>query len=136
MSLEGSCLCGAVRYRYSGAFGTITVCHCIDCRKAQGGRGVIAAPADADAFAWLSGQDAIAEFESSLGKKRAFCRHCGTPLYSRRDDAPAVLRLRMGSLDTPTDARPAAHIFVHDLPGWAAPDDGLPRYPRHEPGRG
>ena len=133
--IRGSCLCGGVRYEYGGAFGTITVCHCSDCRKAQGSSTVIAAPVDVAAFRWLSGQDLIAEFESSPGKKRAFCRHCGAPLYSRKDDMPGVLRLRMGTIDTPTDAKPVAHIFATNLPAWAAMDDDLPRYEKLEPTR-
>lgn len=133
--ITGSCLCGAVRYEYGGEFGTITVCHCSDCRKAQGSASVVAAPVEADKFHWTQGRDMISEYESSPGKKRAFCRQCGAPLYSRKDDSPGVLRLRMGTIDTPTDARPAAHIFAANLPAWAAMDDALPRYERHEPGR-
>ena len=77
--IHGSCLCGGVRYKYGGAFGTITVCHCSDCRKAQGSSTVIAAPVDVVSFRWLAGQELITEYESSPGKKRAFCRQCGTP---------------------------------------------------------
>lgn len=134
--IEGSCLCGAVHYKYSGDFGTITVCHCSDCRKAQGSVSVVAAPADATQLRFTRGQELIHEYESSPGKKRAFCSRCGAPLYSRKDDLPGVLRLRMGTVDTPTDAKPVAHIFAANLPPWAAMDDALPRYERHEPGRG
>jgi hypothetical protein len=133
--MQGSCMCGGVRYEYEGAFGTITVCHCSDCRKAQGGGGVIAAPVEKEKFRWTQGEDLIQEYESSPGKKRAFCRSCGTPLYSRRDAEPAVLRLRMGSLDSEVDATPAAHIFTLDVPEWAAINDNLPHYDTHEPGR-
>ncbi|MBC7414273.1 MAG: GFA family protein [Herminiimonas sp.] len=135
-SIEGSCKCGEVRLSYEGEVGTVTVCHCADCRKLQGGAGVIAAPVASATLRWTSGQALITEFESSPGKKRAFCSHCGTPLYSRRDDLPHVLRLRMGSIDTATEVVPVAHIFCNDLPPWAMLDDDLPRYPRHEPGRG
>ncbi len=134
--IEGSCHCRAVRYEYAGDFGVITVCHCSDCRKLQGGGGVVAAPAGSLQLRWTAGSDCITEYESSPGKKRGFCSRCGTPLYSRRDDAPHVLRLRMGSLDTPTDAMPSAHIFCADVPAWAGSGEGLPRYARHEPGRG
>lgn len=132
--IEGGCHCGAVRYEYSGEFGTITACHCADCRQLQG-TGVIAAPADARLLRWTAGRDLITEYASSPGKLRAFCSCCGTPLYSRRPDVPDVLRLRMGSIETPTDAAPVAHIFCKDLPPWAMLDDALPRYPAHEPGR-
>ena len=134
--IKGSCLCGEVTYEYTGTFGTITICHCSDCRKAQGSGSVVAAPADVTAFRWTGGQHLITEFESSPGKMRAFCQRCGAPLYSRRDDLPGVMRLRMGTIDTPTDAKPVAHIFADNLPAWAEMDDALPRYSRHEPGRG
>ena len=133
--IEGSCKCSAVQFAYDGEVGAVTICHCADCRKLQGGGGVVAAPLASAALQWRRGRDLITEFESSPGKKRGFCSRCGTPLYSRRDDAPAVLRLRMGSIDTPTSALPMAHIFCNDLPVWARLDDDLPRYPRHEPGR-
>lgn len=133
--MQGSCMCGGVRFEYAGAFGTITICHCSDCRKAQGGSGVIAAPVEKEKFQWTQGEELIQEYESSPGKKRAFCRTCGTPLYSRRDAEPATLRLRMGSLDSEVEATPAAHIFTLDLPAWAAISDNLPHYDTHEPGR-
>lgn len=132
--IQGTCICGGVHYEYTGGFGTITVCHCSDCRKAQGTSSVVAAPVNTAQFRWTRGQELIAEYESSPGKKRAFCSRCGAPLYSRRDEAPEVLRLRMGTIDTPTDAAPVAHIFAADLPAWAALEDDWPRYERHEPG--
>jgi hypothetical protein len=135
MMINGSCLCGGVQYQYAGEFGLITVCHCSECRKAQGSSSVVAAPVDVAQFQWKRGADLIAEYESSPGKKRAFCRRCGTPLYSRKDALPDTLRLRMGTIDTPVDATPVAHIFAANLPAWAALDDDWPRYERLEPGR-
>ena len=134
--IKGSCKCGSVTYTCDDDFGTITICHCADCRKLQGGTGVVAAPVATAGLRWISGRDCITEYESSPGKKRAFCNRCGTPLYSRRDAQPDVLRLRMGSIDTPTAAVPVARIFCKDLPPWAAFDLMLPCYERQEPGRG
>jgi hypothetical protein len=133
--IRGSCLCSSVQYEYTGDFGTITVCHCSDCRKAQGTSNVIAGPVDATQFRWTQGEKLIVEYESSPGKKRAFCGRCGAPLYSRRDDLPNVLRLRMGSIDSNTDATPVAHIFAANLPAWAQLDDQWPRYEKFESAR-
>lgn len=137
--IHGSCKCQAVTYVCDASdvdFGVITVCHCVDCRKLQGGAGVIAAPITSARVQWTGGRNLITEYESSPGKKRAFCSRCGTPLYSRRDAAPEVLRLRMGSIDTVTAAKPVAHIFCGNLPEWDPVDLDLPRHARHEPGRG
>ena len=42
MSHSGSCLCGGVRYALHGDLGLVTLCHCRQCRKAQGGAAVAA----------------------------------------------------------------------------------------------
>jgi hypothetical protein len=128
-------MCRGVQYEYLGEPGTITVCHCSDCRKAQGSSSVIAVPIDTAKFAWIQGQALIKEYESSAGKKRAFCSCCGSPLYSRRDELPEILRLRIGTIDSSTELKPAAHIFVVDLPGWAILDEDWPRYEGLEPGQ-
>lgn len=138
-ALSGGCLCGGVRYRYAGPLGgplgAVTVCHCSQCRRAQG-FAVGVAPALAAGFQLTAGADLVREYESSPGKRRAFCGVCGSPLYSRRADAPAALRLRLGSLDAaPASLRVDAHIHVADLPAWAALDDAAPRYPGVEPSR-
>lgn len=137
-SLTGGCLCGGVRYRYEGelggALGAITRCHCIKCRKAQGGAASVA-PASAEALMFTEGRSLVREYESSPGKFRAFCERCGSPLYSRRAELPEVVRLRLGALDdAPADLRIEAHIFFDDRATWED-DEDAPRYPAHEPSR-
>jgi len=137
--LEGGCLCGGVRYRYigelGGALGAVTQCHCGQCRKAQGGPGSVA-PVAAAGFTVTQGEALIRAYESSPGKERVSCGVCGSPLYSRRDADPSVLRLRLGSLDdAPPALRIEAHIFTEGAPAWDGPNDAAPRYPGFEPGR-
>ena len=137
-TLEGGCLCGSVRFAYTGPLGgelgAVTVCHCAQCRKAQG-YGCAVAPASASGFSVKCGRDAIGEHQSSPGKWRAFCKACGSPLYSRRDEKPDDLRLRLGALDaTPADLKVDAHIFAQGAPSWSFADDAL-RYAGFEPGR-
>ncbi len=134
----GGCLCGGVLYTYQGelggAAGAVTVCHCAACRKAQGYAAAVV-PACAEGFVVTAGADLIREYESSPGKKRAFCSLCGSPLYSRRDDRPEVLRIRLGSLDHPPESLTVdAHTFTEGAPAWARPDDA-PRYAGLEPAR-
>lgn len=123
----GSCLCGGVRLRIAGPLASVQVCHCLSCRKAQGTPFATNIPVDTTALQLQDEQQLIEEYESTPGKLRAFCRRCGSPIYSRRPDTPGVLRLRAGLLDEPVASSPDAHAFVGSgASWWPRPDDGLP----------
>jgi hypothetical protein len=137
-TVRGGCLCGVVRFVYigplGGDLGAATVCFCAQCRKAQG-LGAAVAPALAAGFAISSGAETVTEYESSPGKLRAFCRVCGSPLYSRRSASPDLMRLRLGALDSvPAGLHIEAQIFTEGAPDWTA-FGATPRYPGIEPGR-
>lgn len=133
---QGSCLCGGIRYEFDGEPGPISLCHCAMCRKSSGSAYLAVAPIAAAAFRLVDGQALLRHYESSPGKQRGFCSRCGAPIYSRRADKPAVLRLRIGLLDTPLAQQPAFHIMVGSKADWETlPDDALPRHDGIEPGR-
>ncbi len=125
---KGGCMCGAVQYEVRGSFGPIVYCHCSVCRKAQGTAFGTNAPIQENDFALLRGAEALKGYESSPGKQRVFCSHCGSPIYSRNQALPGVLRLRVGTLDTPLDVRPVAHIYATSKANWFEILDGLPQY--------
>ena len=129
---SGGCLCGAVRYEISGELEPIQVCHCGQCRKAQGGPFATNIPLERTRFRLLSGASRLAEFRASPQKKRVFCHTCGSPIYSARDTQPGVLRLRAGTLDEPVRTKPEAHYHVASRAAWWPLEDNLPR---HESGR-
>ena len=125
---RGSCLCGGVRYEYRGDFGLFTLCHCSQCRKAQGSAFAAVLPAQTQHFTLLQGEDLLKSYSSSPGKQRVFCGVCGSPLYSRLDSKPELLRLRVGSLDTPVNRKPDAHIFAASKADWYDINDDVPQY--------
>lgn len=125
---RGGCLCGAVRYEIQGALAAIQVCHCGQCRKAQGTAFATNIPVYAERLRFVAGRDGIREFESSPGKLRAFCTNCGSPIYSRRVDTPETLRIRAGTLDGPVEARPLAHFYVGSKADWWLIGDDLPQF--------
>jgi hypothetical protein len=129
MPYTGHCLCGGVVFRLSGEPQGLQVCHCRQCRKAQGGAFAVNMPVERAAFHLEQGGELLTEFESSPGKKRAFCRRCGSPVYSRRDQWPEVLRLRVGLINEPLPERPVAHAYVaHKAEWWDLGDDRVPRH--------
>ncbi|MFE8071232.1 GFA family protein [Marinobacteraceae bacterium S3BR75-40.1] len=126
--LEGHCLCGRVRYRYDGELDAIILCHCSQCRRAQGSAFASNSPIRRADFRLLAGEEVLKEFESSPGKQRAFCGNCGSPIYSRRDSLPDTLRLRIGTLSTPIETRPTHHIYADSRAQWYEILDSLPRH--------
>lgn len=93
----GSCLCGKVKFEISGTVGPIQICHCRQCRKAQGSAFAANVPVNEINFRFLTGEDNLASYESSPGKHRYFCRIFGSPIFSRTIKLPGVLRVRAGS---------------------------------------
>lgn len=130
---QGSCLCGAVQFRIQGELAPIQICHCSQCRKAQGGPFASNIPVAQSAFELLSGSDQLRAFESSPGKQRVFCGNCGSPLYSHTEKLPGVLRIRAGTLDGELATRPDAHSFVANKANWWPINDDLPCYPKYRP---
>ncbi|MFT3777730.1 MAG: GFA family protein [Ottowia sp.] len=130
-ALHGSCLCGGVRYAYRGAIDEISMCHCTQCQKAQGSAFVAVAPIARAHFELLAGADLLQEYRATPNKARVFCRCCGSPLYSVRDDLPDALRLRVGTLDTPITPVYRHHKFTRYKAPWFDIGDGLPREPEN-----
>jgi hypothetical protein len=126
--ITGSCLCGGVQFEIDGELAPIQVCHCQQCRKAQGGAFATNIPLPAERLRLRSGESLLRAYESSPGKRRWFCSHCGSPLYSRRDSQPGIVRLRAGLLDGDLATRPALHFFVADRCNWWTINDALPQY--------
>lgn len=128
-TITGSCLCGGIRFRVESALEPIQICHCGQCRKAQGTPFATNTPVPERAFHWEAGRELLAEYESSPGKKRCFCKVCGSPIYSYRQALPGILRLRAGLFDAPVEATLEAHFHTASKAGWWPIADDLPQHP-------
>jgi hypothetical protein len=114
---HGACLCGATHYNVSGSLDQVDLCHCSQCRRANGGAFNVAVIVDS-AQVIFGSRDAIREYSGSPGKYRAFCGTCGSPIYSRRDDLPEKMRLRGGTIaDLPEPAN-LRHIYFTSRWPW------------------
>lgn len=129
---QGSCLCGTVRYEVRGEIGAGFFCHCSRCRKANGSAFASNAVVQARDFFIIQGQTTLKTF-SVAGVHRVFCGDCGSPLISRRDALPDVVRLRIGTLDTPLQRGPGAHIFAASKAPWFQICDSLPQHAEWPP---
>ena len=125
---QGSCLCGSIRYTLTGELSDFGFCHCSSCRKASGAAYGANAGIGRAQLELRDPDDCLREYESSPGKKRAFCSRCGSPLYAYLATSPDLIRIRLGTLDTPFDKRPKAHTFVGDKADWDVIRDDLPQF--------
>jgi hypothetical protein len=76
----------------------------------------------------LGGAELLTSFESSPGKERVFCNRCGSPIYSKKDTIPGVLRIRAGLINEPLSAKPVAHFYTGSKANWWPINDGLPQF--------
>lgn len=130
--ITGQCLCGGVRFESTGPLGPIALCHCSQCRKAHGSAFCASSPVQKVHFRFTRGEERVREFESRPGKYRAFCSDCGSPLYSRVDAIPGILRLRTGVIDGPVNQTTAFHVYVGSKSDWFEITDDLPQYEKLE----
>lgn len=123
-----SCLCGGVQLALAAEPGPISICHCSMCRKAQGGPFATNAKMPAGALDVTQGADLLANYESSPGHHRVFCKRCGSPLFMTNADEPDVVSVRVGIIDGPLRTRPSAHYYVGHMANWWRIDDPLLRF--------
>jgi hypothetical protein len=126
--LQGSCLCGKVRYEVRGPPQLMYYCHCRMCRKATGTSFATNMLLRAEDFAIIAGQEAVKPYRSSQDESRHFCSECGSPLYSEAGHRPGILSIRCGLLDGDPGIRPAHHLYVDFKAPWFDIHDGLPEY--------
>ncbi len=123
----GSCLCGAVRYRVSGALRPVIACHCAQCRKTSGHH--VAATSAPRESVEIEGE--VAWYASSATARRGFCPVCGSNLFW---DGPGEnLSIFAGTLDGDPGVRLAGHIFCADKGAYYEIADGLPQAEADDP---
>jgi hypothetical protein len=134
VSIEGGCLCRAVRYRSAAPPMTTRICWCRGCQYFAAGNGTVNVCFPRDALSiegHLSNFRSVAESGNVM--HRRFCPTCGTPMFSEAESRPHLIFVRAGTLDDPEIARPAATIWTARAPTWACIDPELPCVPGQPP---
>jgi hypothetical protein len=125
---SGGCLCGAVRYRATGAPRYLCYCHCQSCRRAAGAASVPWATFARQQFELTAA--APLEYRSSAHVLRGFCGACGSPLTYRNEARPDEVDVILTSLDEPGPLAPTAHVWVAEKLPWVLIEDDLPQHER------
>ena len=77
-----------------------------------------------ESFHIVKGHKSLRSYHTDGGIDRVFCITCGSPIVGKRDSAPEIVRVRIGTLDTPIDAKVSSHIFVGSKAEWDEILDG------------
>jgi hypothetical protein len=98
--ITGRCLCGDIRYEYSGTPSKILHCHCESCRRHASSPITTFVCVAGENFRYTSGTPVA--YVSSPGVTRTHCGRCGSPY----------------------------HVHVAEQLPWFETADALPRYQR------
>ncbi len=133
--LTGGCLCGAIRYRVTQPVDKVIMCHCTDCQKASGTGASANAPIASSALEFTRGTPKIFSKVVDSGRtlERAFCGDCGSPLFTRRANAPDMSALKVGTLDSPLDMKVVMNIWTRSARPWTHIDPALESFPENRP---
>jgi hypothetical protein len=132
--INGSCLCGAVRYSTTAEPIFSGVCHCRNCQKGGGSAfGVVMAVPDAS----LSVTGVLTTFQSKGDSggtlHRRFCPTCGSPVTSGAAVMPGIVMISVGTLDDPSWLTPAVQIYCDSAQPWVNLSGGITAFPKMPP---
>ena len=128
--IAGGCLCGSFRLEVQGPLGEVRLCHCDLCRRANGSAYSANSRVQIGCFSVVGDTSTIKEYQSSPGAWKAFCSTCGSPAYSRVEQDPDHIRIRLGTLPRDVDVAITAHVWVGSKAVWDAVGDEIPRFIR------
>ena len=107
--VQGSCLCGEVRYEINGPLSGIYYCHCSRCRKVTGAAHATNMLLQPDQIRWLAGEALIGRY-AHAGAERfasAFCTRCVSHLV-----------VPVGSLDEDPGQAPLRNVWWGSRAPW------------------
>jgi hypothetical protein len=132
ITLNGGCLCGAVRYEVSGDPQRFYHCHCARCRKSTGTGHASNLFLSNATLNFTQGEALLKRFKVPEAKRfaRLFCTDCGSAVARFVPELDGVV-IPAGSLDDQPPIMPQARIFWGSRADWSCDSDSLPRYPEY-----
>lgn len=129
MQLEGSCHCGAVRFKVESRTPYPYLrCYCSVCRKTAGGGGYAINLMGDAASLRIEGEASIAVYHAVIDgtrspAERRFCSRCGSALWLWDPRWPELIHPHASAIDTDLPVPPErAHIMLDHKASWVEPD--------------
>lgn len=125
--VEGSCLCGAIRFRATLPAKWVAHCHCTMCRRAHGAAFVTWFGVEESGFRLEDPDRLYRSYGSSPGAERGFCGRCGSSFLFKSARWPGEVHLTRANVTTPMSQPPQAHAYYDTHVDWFECADALPR---------
>lgn len=126
MHMNGSCLCGKVKFKIDGLLQNIANCHCSMCRKFHGA--AFGTYGTAVSLNWVSGEELIKIYKSSEKAERGFCSNCGSSIYYKPANPNSPWEIALGVLDQEPNYPVNADIYCSSRATWSENMQNLPQY--------
>jgi hypothetical protein len=128
VKLEGSCLCGGVRFEIDGEFEPRSYCHCTSCKRLSGAAATANGRVRSESVRIIAGEELLRRYQPDEGSAKTFCSNCGSNLFGAGWPEREYASVRLTAIDTPFEGGPTRHIYTQSVASWETlPDDGLPR---------
>lgn len=117
--IDARCSCGAIALSLPGPTNLIVACHCVECQRRTG------APFGAAAFypvevVTISGtsKEYVRAAESGGKVRFYFCPECGSTVYWKPDNLPAMIAVAIGAIADSNFPAPIKSIFEQSKHAW------------------
>lgn len=134
MRIDGGCHCGKITYEADIDPNAVALCHCTDCQTLSGSAFRVVVPAKSAAFKILTGEPKVYVKTGESGRKRvqAFCRDCGTPIYSAAVTDPEVFSIRVGTARQRAELLPKTQLWCRSALGWVMHPEQMKRIEKQD----
>ena len=132
---SGSCLCGAVRYRYQGEPSSVGLCQCERCQRQSGSAFLIGVIFPKEAVR-IEGELSTYEacIDGDLKLRRHFCPVCGSAVSITLDRFPEIRSMMGGTLDNKAHVKPGFSIWCSAGQPWLTLPQGIQCFPDYPDG--
>lgn len=128
----GGCRCSRLRFSVGGEPLGGLACHCRDCQYASGGSANLT---------WVFKE---ADFHIDAGTPKCFkakpksggtyfCENCGVHIYSKPDNNPDLVAIKVGAFDDAEGFFVQADLWMSSAPPWHNAHDGAAQFSNNFP---
>lgn len=117
--IDARCSCGALVLSLPGPSSLVVACHCTDCQRRTGAPFGVGAFYPADAVTISGTPRDYVRAAASGGKVRSyFCAGCGSTVYWKADNLPAMIAVAVGAIADPNYPAPVRSVFEQSKHVW------------------